>query len=376
MHLILFNTHDVVLLITTYICSLFAILLIATSKEKRTSNFLLAGFLFAHAAIPTGILLQFGEGLHDIRLDIPANLFLLFDLAYWVEAPLLLLYTRSLIFKGYKIRRSELLLFLPFALYTCHQAMGYLMPQQIPPGGGGTPAYINIVIFGREVFRVALSLICIIQLRHYRNRIQDHYSATENLDLQWLRILCYGFLGVRVWAVGVNSFFIYFDDFKLSISSENLGLIGNYATFGLISILTFYSLKLSPLIKGVEQTRPPAINADIKHDDIERLSALMKNEKPHLTHSLTLNQLAKMVGLGPRPLSTLINRHFEKTFFEFVNFYRIEEAKQLLKAEDSRKTTVLEVMLESGFSSKAAFNRFFKKYTGCTPSEFKKNKNT
>jgi AraC-like DNA-binding protein len=55
-----------------------------------------------------------------------------------------------------------------------------------------------------------------------------------------------------------------------------------------------------------------------------------------------------------------------------VNRYRIEEAKRLLTNPPDKKITVLEVLYEVGFNSKSSFNTLFKKYTGLTPSEFKK----
>ena len=57
----------------------------------------------------------------------------------------------------------------------------------------------------------------------------------------------------------------------------------------------------------------------------------------------------------------------------WVGQYRIGEAKRLLSGIDSKKKTVLEIIYESGFYSKSVFNTAFKKFTGQTPSEYKKS---
>src|SRR5690606_4741131 len=75
----------------------------------------------------------------------------------------------------------------------------------------------------------------------------------------------------------------------------------------------------------------------------------------------------------PRALSNIINRQFECNFFEFINSYRIEEAKRLLAAPEYASKNMLEVMYDVGFNSKATFNTLFKKKVGMTPSEYRKS---
>jgi AraC-like DNA-binding protein len=58
-------------------------------------------------------------------------------------------------------------------------------------------------------------------------------------------------------------------------------------------------------------------------------------------------------------------------FFNFVNKYRVEEAKLLLLNSKKEHYSILGIANEAGFSSKSAFNTTFKKVTGQTPSDFK-----
>jgi len=67
----------------------------------------------------------------------------------------------------------------------------------------------------------------------------------------------------------------------------------------------------------------------------------------------------------------VINENTGQNFFDFVNRYRIGEAKRMLTDPTDKKITVQEILYVVGFNSKSSFNTLFKKYTGVTPSEFK-----
>lgn len=62
----------------------------------------------------------------------------------------------------------------------------------------------------------------------------------------------------------------------------------------------------------------------------------------------------------------------DKHFFDFVNEYRIKKAIQILKDRTQKELTVLEILYQVGFNSKSSFNTSFKKYTGKTPTDYRK----
>lgn len=97
----------------------------------------------------------------------------------------------------------------------------------------------------------------------------------------------------------------------------------------------------------------------------------METRKPYLDSELNLIRLAEMLSVSTHHLSYVINTGFEKNFFQYVNEFRVEQAKKLLK-ETNSKLSILGIAYESGFNSKTSFNTTFKKLTGQTPSEFRK----
>ena len=109
-----------------------------------------------------------------------------------------------------------------------------------------------------------------------------------------------------------------------------------------------------------------------KEKKAQDLLNYMRNKKAYLEPELTLEQLASQLALKPRVLSQTINEILGQNFYDFINRYRIEEAARLLTNPKDKKITILEVLYEVGFNSKSSFNTLFKKYTGLTPTEFRK----
>ncbi len=98
----------------------------------------------------------------------------------------------------------------------------------------------------------------------------------------------------------------------------------------------------------------------------------MQSEKPYLDDKLTLQKLAEQIKLPEKQLSSLINQQTGKHFFDFINEFRINDAKSLLKSQP--QLTVLEILYEVGFNSKSSFYTAFKKETGLTPTDYRKSR--
>jgi ligand-binding sensor domain-containing protein/AraC-like DNA-binding protein len=115
-----------------------------------------------------------------------------------------------------------------------------------------------------------------------------------------------------------------------------------------------------------------ALSPELAESAVPRLEKLMEEEKPFLNPDLTLRDLAKMLHLHPNYLSQIINERIGVSYNDYVNRYRIEEAKKRLIDSDGGIRNVLEIALDTGFYSKSVFNSAFKKFTGMTPSQYRK----
>ena len=377
---VIFNTHDLALLITIYQCLLFAIFLFVLKKGRRQSNILLALFLLTNAAIPLDNLINFGEMFRQIIIGYSPHLFYTFGLAYWLEPVVLLFYVRTLIYKDYQFKKQHILYLLPLLAYFIHESQNwYFLDTETKIAHLTTysiadaPDYIFGINFFRECFRTFCGILCLIELKRYHQHIKNEFSDIESIDLTWLKVLIIGFLTIYIFAIIITIGFTINFTLGIEIDYELIGLTSNWCAMFLISFLIYFSLGFTSLFKGID----PEINKQseknpVDLEQIDSIAAYMESSKPYLNHLLTLENLAKQLNMPARVLSQNINRHFKQNFFEFINSYRIEESKRLLLLPEHKKSTMLDIMDLAGFNSKATFNTFFKKLVGATPTQFRK----
>ena len=104
-----------------------------------------------------------------------------------------------------------------------------------------------------------------------------------------------------------------------------------------------------------------------------QLTTLMDCEKVYLESDLTLLKLAEQVGCSVNHLSQAVNSGFGMSFFDFLNSYRVEEAKSMLGKNSPQSPAILEVSFAVGFNSNSAFYSAFKKVTGQTPAQYRRS---
>ncbi len=141
-----------------------------------------------------------------------------------------------------------------------------------------------------------------------------------------------------------------------------------------------YTEELIPFNEYVKETNDQKKygSATLKEDVIEtireKLLQVLKEHKPYLDKELSLNKLAGSIGINSNQLSQFINRTYHQNFYDFINSYRVEEAKVLLINPDTQNLKIEAIGESAGFNSRATFFYVFKKFTGVTPLVFKKNK--
>ncbi len=164
-----------------------------------------------------------------------------------------------------------------------------------------------------------------------------------------------------VWEFGLS-------DFLRGTRQGVLWTIVFLATVDLLLVsLGFFLYKQKNLYKKRKGTTSTNQVLDIMFQKIEKL---MMVEKPYLNSDLTISKLAVLLGETPQKVSKAIKVNTDYTFYAFINRYRVEEAKNLLKDPNYNSYSIVSIGLESGFNSKATFNRVFKNETGMTPSNY------
>lgn len=118
------------------------------------------------------------------------------------------------------------------------------------------------------------------------------------------------------------------------------------------------------------------VNEDNQAKTTQKLGDLlydhMVKNKPFLNNELTIQDLADQLEVSTQEISSYLNKELGVNFFNYINTFRIEEAKQRITNPYYDNETLLGIAYDSGFNSKTSFNTLFKKETGMTPSEYKK----
>lgn len=104
---------------------------------------------------------------------------------------------------------------------------------------------------------------------------------------------------------------------------------------------------------------------------ITRIKEFMVAEQPYLDPEFTIKTMADQMDMEVRELSLLLNNSFQQNFYDFLNLYRIEKAKEILKDPKNKRLTILEILYSVGFNSKSSFNTSFRKLSGLTPTQYR-----
>jgi AraC-like DNA-binding protein len=381
---VIFNFHDTLLLATAFQSFLFVLLIIALKKDLHLSDMFLIGFFLAQSAIPIHLIVVYGEVASEVALTWSPDLFRLFEIAYWIEGPLLLWYTRSLLFKEFRLRKRDLVFLIPALAYLIYllatfyswdlaAKTQYILEYRELKA----PSIPHLIEAVRASIFVIFAIMCLIEVRHAQQQVHHRYSNIEKIDFVWLASLVAAFIVLRAWTlivVGVAFLQPYLDD---SIFNA-LGLGGNYLMFGIINALIFFSMTRSAVFAGkISRSSIHSENDNVELDPelAQRIQNHMQLHKPFLSHYLNLDELSNQLSMHPRTLSVAIKNNFQTNFYEFINSYRIDEAKEMLEDGNKPNRTMIEILGDSGFNSKATFNAIFKKLVGMTPTQYRRSLN-
>lgn len=214
-------------------------------------------------------------------------------------------------------------------------------------------------------------------LSRHKKRILNQFSNQEKINLNWLKMLFYG-MGL-MW---IFIIFVGYDPLIFSAASIFIIFIGYYG-IKQVGIFTNQNLEVEePVFEIVNEENTEkkkyaksGLSEDVAKDLHLKLRSLMATEKLFTEPELTLSDLANRLEIHPNYLSQVINEMEGMNFYDYINGLRIEEFKRLVTIPENQRFTLLALAYECGFNSKSAFNRFFKKATDLSPSEYVKNLN-
>jgi AraC-like DNA-binding protein len=117
-------------------------------------------------------------------------------------------------------------------------------------------------------------------------------------------------------------------------------------------------------------------NSTLTDEEAEAIAARLKEiihrDKPYLQTNYSINQLADSIHCSRHHLSQVLNEKMQHSFNDYVNNLRMDEARRLLQEPGYSNYKIASIAYDAGFNSLSTFNDVFKKHTGKTPSEYRK----
>ena len=359
----------------------FFIALLVAKKKKSQSDFLLITYFLMIA-----LHLAYYYVVFYLSDRLPTEVGILGFSLVILHTPFFFLYVRSLVLTD-SIRVSTIFLHtLPYVLFNMVILGAYYLGfvDLDPKYGFLGLTWAKYQIFFRHgillaIITIAYTIWGFYLLRIHGSRLLENVSSLEHTA--WLRFL-------------VLSFLFYFLAIyaTIELSSANYGIIPSELTFYIISFIlmayimvigyiglkqssVFIQLPIGEINHTASKKYAKSGLDSVTLDQIKTaLDEKMKAHKHYLDTDLTLSTLASKIDLNPTYVSQVINQGFGINFYDFVNKYRVDKAKKMLSSSENDHLSFLGIALECGFKSKSTFNKFFKKYAGMTPGEFKGNR--
>ena len=352
--------------------------LLLYSSKKIKNNRWLAALIFIVSSSTLSMELDY-SGVTDKHEWLMLSM-LHFNMA---AGPIIYFYTKSIIFTGNKLTWNSWLNFSPIILELKYQVIYllyitgilsipfiqniYFLPSVQHTLFGPFPfttiaAFISLVVY---------SIITYFMIMKYQRNAS--LSQLKMQDIKWVKILLnFTFAFATLWLLSII------------VALINPGIIFNPLDHYILyipAILFVYFLGMAAyrrqnkmsVIELAEYTSKPAkiffTPAEVLQYH-ERLILLMINEEVFLNPLLKVDDVATMLSISEKALSNLLNQHIGKSFNDFVNEYRVDEAKKRLSDASYNNFTIAAIAFDCGFNSLATFQRVFKQVTGTTPSKY------
>ena len=233
----------------------------------------------------------------------------------------------------------------------------------------GTFFVINLWVYG---------WLALKNIKIYKSKMDDLYSyKSDMVSLTWLRILTVSFLVVYNVIVIVSSFESteYFSNIEILRKVTLLIFVYILSIWGYKQVQLDSDIKPQKQMEAIENASEKYQKSGLKNNQaneyLQQLIEYMNRSEIWKDNELSVARLAQLTNIPKHYITQALNENLRKNFNTFVNEYRVNYAKKLIKSPDYKAWSFIAIAYECGFNSKTAFNIFFKKHTGMTPSEYK-----
>lgn len=358
-----------IILLISIIQVVFISIFLISKKEKNISDFIFILWLFITSFPLVIYFLNYNEYFLILKKakEYPSWLMFINLPFFLLHTPFIYIYVSSVIKQ--KLKFLHFLYFVPLIFFLLLSYFYYhfdkldkinfsILAIKYP--------FILLSFFPLVLILTTLSIYNSLKLiNRYSKHIKNNYSKSDMIDITWIKTIVY--INIVFWI----SFLIIIIMQNIN-NYDNLYKIPFILVLIFIFFLSFMGFKRPNIFIKYDENITKKYNEDTTKLSVYTSKVLeyVEKEKPYLNSNLTITELAKQLDMLTYQLSKIINNEIGKTFFDFINSYRVEEVKKMMKKNKNYK--IIAIAYDCGFNSKSSFNRIFKKITGKTPSQYRK----
>ncbi|MBB3048459.1 AraC-like DNA-binding protein [Litorivivens lipolytica] len=390
------------LIVMAQLALLVAMLLMIAEPAMRVANRLLALILLI---IGSSLLLFFWK--ETGTTPFPGYYRRVVAVTGLAISPLMLLYTRAMVQPGFRLRRGDLLHFVPVALVLIASlpVFGLMTDPEagVAIATDDSPHLMwltSLIALLGSAWGLAYVIASLRVVSRYQRGLRDRFSSLEAISLRWLRRILYLFGVMNLVMAPVALLRVEVGGSLhpvLYVILPTAVILLNYvAIAGFRRAQLFYALpELATLLdEKLDKPSTPAtapdtpIQDEVSSDNATKyarsgldesacrqlwaeVERIMRESKPYLDDSLQLASLAREVGISTQELSQVLSTCAGQNFYDYVNSYRVREVQALMANPDYRESSLLYLAEEAGFRSKSTFNKYFKAAVGQTPGAYR-----
>lgn len=351
----------VIYALATFSMTIISLLTLFRYKHNKGYLWLSLVFFTPVIAYTTNILIYENRGEPAIHL-----LSIFMNLSYGGYLIMALRY-----FRNESIPKYYGLLFTPSYLYFIFVIYSIFDPQYINDSVKGTENITTGHIIN-NIANVVMVLYSMgangyLLIKELRKKTQDKSTISQSIRIEFLAVQLVLQMGAFI------PFLLQLDALYIILYMPIFGqLFFLYLFFRLTphGVSTLHDIIIQ---NGKERYAGVKIEPSRMEEIIERIKNKMEKEKLYLNETLSLQSLSKELEESPNLVSMIINQHFQISFPDFVNHYRVEEAIKIMKEVHSQKYSMEGIAFECGFGNRTSFYNAFKKQMGCTPNQYFKN---
>lgn len=232
----------------------------------------------------------------------------------------------------------------------------------------------HIPVFIFYGFNFFLLLHVLKKLRNHRQKLADFYSDTENKTLAWMKSIVYIYLFFHTFWIVEDLIGLQFADVD-----KYFALLSTILTLVMIYWIGYNGFSQPEIFRtsilALEEIQSTETGKQITEDDSAdlflKLTEKIKEDKLFLQKDVTIRSLSRQLKINEKEFSKLIKIHTQKNFYHYINQFRLDEFKELLKTEKADQLSLLGLSEEAGFYSKSTFYSVFKTCENMTPKQFK-----